>query len=130
MAWTRQHEQHTISDFFGLHQAAVGQCLIHLFLGPVIQQSCDNRPWEDCANAHPVRCNLTTNGMGEGLNGVFGRGVDRLPDHGNNARDGTGHDDVTAFLRHHMWQHRMNCSEGRIDVQVQHAVPFIGVAFH
>src|SRR5580692_7552666 len=124
----RQHEEHRISDLFGLHQAARGERIVHLRLRPIIEQRRYDRTRGHRADPDAVLRELTTERVDEGLHREFGGGVNRLPHDRDDARDGTGEDNVARFLRDHVRQHSVDRAEGGVDVQVQHPIPLVRIS--
>ena len=54
--------------------------------------------------------------------------VDRLDRHRDDAGDRTRQEDVAGLARHHHRQDGVHRPEGRVDVEVEHLVPGIGIA--
>ena len=127
VARARQHEEHGFGHFLRLHQASIGERLVHLCLRPVVEKRGDHRSGQDRADAHAVLGDLATRRMHEGLNREFGGRVDRLPNDRNDTGNRTGEEDVARLLRDHVRQDGMNGAERRIDVEVQHPVPCIRI---
>jgi hypothetical protein len=123
-----QHEMHRLGHLFRLDQAASGALRFELFRRPVGDQRGHDGPGQDGPDTQAVRDDLTSDGVNEGLHRVFGGRVDRFPHHGDDACNRTRDDDVAGLARDHMRQDSVNAAEGRVDVEVQHAVPGVGVA--
>jgi hypothetical protein len=123
-----EHEQHGRGHFLGLHQAPGRQRVIELRLRPVAQQRRDDGAGRDRADADSVPCDLSPERVYERLDRVLRGRVDRLDNDRDEAGDRAGHDDVAGLPLDHVRQDRVDGSERRVYVEVQHPVPGVGVA--
>src|SRR5271170_7932651 len=84
-----EHEQHCVSNFLRLHQAARRQRFVELRLRPVLEQRRYDGAGGDLTDSDPVLENLPSQRVDEGLDGVLRGRVDGLPYDRDEARHGT-----------------------------------------
>src|SRR5262249_9392143 len=77
-----------------------------------------------------MRRDLSSHAVDERLDRVLRRRIDWLPMDRLVARNGRRHDDVAGLARYHSRQDGAHATEDSVDVERDHAIPFLGVALH